>query len=109
MAASHMTIAGIEVPTWVVSVVWAQKYEWDDNWILASKRGKFIAKFATEAELDAWWNALQESRGREPKPLQASEAPPIPIPGSHLAEHDNRTDYFHPWSKKYDMPEIDFE
>ncbi len=108
MAASQTMIAGVAVPSWAASVVWGQKYEWENIWVLATKRGKVIARFSSEAELDAWWKALQESRGREPKPLENGTSPIKPLAKSPHG-HDVSTDYYRPWSEKYDMPEIDFE
>jgi hypothetical protein len=67
-----------------------------------------IATFASEAELNSWWEKFQTGQGR--KPLELAHGKPANVPRKRQ-DRGNRvgSDYLRPWSAKYDMPEYDLE
>jgi hypothetical protein len=102
-----------------------RKYqEKDGSWVLTSKRGTEIARFATEVELDAYWQKLQFSQGRQPEPLVQGKAPtrgavparrkrrgvaPRTSGGNGALGSRSGSDFLKPWSDEYGMPEYDLE
>lgn len=72
---SAVTIANVFVPASLADVGVGRKYKQGDRWILSSKRGRTIAKFPTEGDLDRWWAAFQKIRGRAPRALRLGQAP----------------------------------
>jgi hypothetical protein len=57
-------VAGIDVPLELLGVRRGRKGLVDGAWILSTRHGVRLAQFASEAELDSWWQAFQESEGR---------------------------------------------
>lgn len=70
-----VTIANVAVPASLADVAVGRKYNEGGRWILTSKRGVTIRDFATEADLERWWAAFQQSRGRVPRALRLGRAP----------------------------------
>lgn len=118
MTQPAVVIAGVSLSATLLGVVHGRKYkETDGRWLLATKRGLVIATFATESELDSWWQTFQTSQGREPKQLSIGK-PPTRTPRTRTPRtrsyirgaglgRGRGWDYLKPWSKKYGMPEID--
>jgi hypothetical protein len=115
-------------PVGLLGVVHARKYR-DHNglWNLVTKAGMLLATFATESDLEAWWQRFQTSQGRKPNPLvngqpifkkpritgtpriarklrRASATPAASASGNPVG-----SGYLAPWSAKYNMPEFDLE
>ena len=67
---SAVTIANVFVPASLADVAVEENTRQGDRWILSSKRGRTIAKFPTEGDLDRWWAAFQKIRGRAPRALR---------------------------------------
>ncbi len=72
-----ITIANVTVPASLVEVAVGRKYKEGGRWILTSKRGRIIGRFATEADLERWWAAFQNRRGRVPRTLRPGRASKI--------------------------------
>ena len=69
-----ITIANVVVPASLADVAVGRKYKEGGRWILTSKRGLTIGRFATEADLDRWWAAFQKRKGRVPRTLRLGRA-----------------------------------
>lgn len=69
-----VTIANVFVPASLVDVAVGRKYKEGNRWVLTSKRGRIIARFSTEGDLERWWAAFQKSRGRAPRALGPGRA-----------------------------------
>jgi hypothetical protein len=75
METSFTVINGVKIQSWLLGLKRGRKNKSSDGlWWLYAWSGGRIVSFATEAELDAWWQALQIHQGREPTPL--AEGPP---------------------------------
>jgi hypothetical protein len=103
MKAGPVAINGVSIHPCFLGVTRARKYVASDGrWVLATRRGTVIATFATEAELQSWWQAFQTSQGRVPKALaegmptgskgggkgSTSPCPPGYFSGSSLRDWD---------------------
>lgn len=70
-----ITIANVFLPASLADVVVGRKYKAGNCWVLTSRRGRIIARFATEGDLERWWAAFHKSRGRAPRALRLGRAP----------------------------------
>jgi hypothetical protein len=57
------------VPDSLLNVSLAWKCQKGEAWLLSTRAGIELGTFATEAYLEAWWQASQEQRGRRAHPL----------------------------------------
>jgi hypothetical protein len=73
---AHRLILGVQVPKALLSVTHARKYQAGVLWVLATRKGAVIARFASEAELQNWWRFFQESQGRTVTDLTCGPPPP---------------------------------
>jgi len=73
--AKAVTVAGVFVPASLADVAVGRKYDQGRCWVLTSKKGRTIATFSTEDDLDRWWATFQRIRGRTPRPLRLGRAP----------------------------------
>ena len=53
-----------ELPPELASHRHFYKFAEQQRWVLATRSGRRIASFASEAELDRWWGGLKKQRGR---------------------------------------------
>jgi hypothetical protein len=126
-------ISGVTIATSLLGVVHAWKFLGaTGEWGLSTKHGVVIAMFSTEAELDSWWIAFQESQGRAAKQIglcvrdvngqirvanPSKESAPKGKPKRRARVTGKRpqqkgreaSDYLIPWSVEYNMPEYDLQ
>ena len=112
-------VHSISVPQGLKNVANGWKYFENGEWILATKMGRVIATFCSEADLDDWWKDFQENQGRKPKPLNSmklrSRNNSMKRRRRKLLAQDRKlrerpaSDPLKPWSEEYDMPEYDLE